>query len=250
MRSRFSLLYAATLMAAIFVIHLSESAQGQDIFVTPVPNAPFTGTIQVEREVIQRDGSTHKLATVREIGRDSRGRIFNQYRMLLPAGSTQTPVVTHVLLYDPETRTSATLYPQQKMFRSGVVNRPPETVPPALLNASPTGNSLPQNEFIKEEDLGSRQIEGVPVHGVRETQTISAQDSGIGKEMVIIDEYWYSADLRINLIVRHNDPRTGSVSMTVTHISRSEPDPSLLAIPDGFTPFRQQAKDTGTGSSR
>jgi hypothetical protein len=242
MRSRFSLIYAIFLLAAALVINPAASAQRLGIFVTPVPNAPFTGTVQVERDVVQRDGSTLKMATTREIGRDARGRIFSQFRPLVPTGSTQDAVVTQVLLYDPQTRISTTLFPQQKMFRSGVLNRPPETVPPALLSASPTGGSMPQNEFTREEDLGSRQIEGVPVHGVRQSQTISAQDSGTGKEVVVTDEFWYSADLRINLIIRHNDPRTGSESMTVGHISRSEPDPSLLVIPEGFTPFRQQAK--------
>jgi hypothetical protein len=108
-------------------------------------------------------------------------------------------------------------------------------VPPALLSASPTGNSLPQNEYTKEEDLGTRQMEGVPVHGVRETQTISAEDSGTGKEIIVTDELWYSADLRINMVIKHSDPRTGSVTMTVTHVARSEPDPAFLEIPEDFT---------------
>jgi hypothetical protein len=79
-------------------------------------------------------------------------------------------------------------------------------------------------------------MEGVPVHGVRETQIIPAENSGTGKEIVVSDEYWYSADLRINLVIKHSDPRTGSVTMTVTQVKRWEPDPSLLEVPQGYTP--------------
>jgi hypothetical protein len=125
------------------------------------------------------------------------------------------------------------------------VDRPPATAPPALLYASPAGNSLPQNEFTKEEDLGIREIEGLPAHGVRETQTIPADNSGTGYEMLISDEYWYSDDLRINLVLKHSDPRTGTVTMTVTQVKRTEPDPALFEIPHDYTSAR-----AGQGTNR
>jgi len=107
-------------------------------------------------------------------------------------------------------------------------------VPPAFLDASPTGDSLPQNEFTKKEDLGIRDIEGLSAHGVRESQTIPDESSGRNKEIVITDEYWYSDDLRINLKIKHSDPRTGTVTITVAQITRTEPDLVLFEIPDGY----------------
>jgi hypothetical protein len=240
MRSRFS--FSTVCWLVLLAITAAASTSAQDIFVTPVPNAPFTGIINVERSVVQRDGSIRDLRTTREIGRDSRGRIFNQYRELLPASDANTPQVLRVLLYDPRTRTTTTIFPAQRMFSSGTVNRPPETQPPALLDASTTGNSIPRNDFTKQEDLGNRQMEGLPVHGVRETQTVPAENSGTGKEIVTTDEYWYSADLRINMLVKHSDPRTGAVTMTVTQVKRSEPDPALLEIPEGYKPFRTRVE--------
>jgi hypothetical protein len=126
------------------------------------------------------------------------------------------------------------LNPQERTFWTNIVNHPPTTVPPALLNASPTGNSLPQNEFTKEEDLGIHEIDGVPAHGVRETQTVPAESSGTDREIVITDEYWYSDDLRINVMIKHSDPRTGTVTMTVAHVTRIEPDPAFFEIPQGY----------------
>jgi hypothetical protein len=75
---------------------------------------------------------------------------------------------------------------------------------------------------------------GEPVRGLRETQTIPAEKSGRGKEVVITDEYWYSDDLRINIMIKHSDPRAGTTTLTVTQITREEPDPTLFEIPDSY----------------
>lgn len=206
-----------------------------DIFVTPVPNAPFSGAVSVERSFVLPDGSVAAFRTIRGIGRDRQGRIFNEARALVPAASNIAPALTGIHLYDPQTRISTLLDPRRRTFRTMTVMQPPATEPPALLYGSPTGNSLPQNSFAREEDLGTRQMQNLPVHGVRETQVIPADKSSTGKEIVITDEYWYSDDLHMNLAIRHNDPRTASVSMGVTQLTLAEPDPALFQIPDGYT---------------
>ena len=63
-------------------------------------------------------------------------------------------------------------------------------------------------------------------------QTIPAQDNG--KPIVVTDEYWYSDDLRINLMIKHNDPRTGSATLTVTQVERTEPDRAMFEIPANY----------------
>jgi hypothetical protein len=230
MRSRFSLIAASLLILAVVSSAAPAAvAQAADVFVTPIPNAPFSGMIHVERSVVRPDGSVISRKTVRNIARDTQGRIRNEYRMLLPVSSTETPQVTQVLIYDPQTRTSTMLYPSQQTFTTGTVNRPPETVPPGHL-----GNGVPPNDFTKEEDLGVHDMAGVMAHGVREVQTIPAEKSSTGKEIVITDEYWYSDELRINVVIKHSDPRTGSVAMIVSQVNRNEPDPALFVVPDGF----------------
>jgi hypothetical protein len=227
-------LISHTVLLFVIVAVSSSQAQKPDIFVTPIPANPFTGTVNVERSFVQKDGQIVKLKTVREIGRDSRGRIFNEMRTLVPAASNQSPEVVGVHIYDPETRASIMVNDRLHTFRKGTVNRPPEAVPPSFLSASSGLNTLPQNQFTKEEDLGNKVIEGLPVLGVRQSQTIPSENGGKG--VVITDEYWYSEDLRINLVLKHNDPRTGGVIMTVTGIKRSDPDPARFEIPAGYTP--------------
>jgi hypothetical protein len=229
MHVRFSLTVISSLVV-LAIICTASYASAQDVFVTPIPNAPFNGVINVARSVVQTDGSIASLKTIRNIHRDSLGRIYNEARALLPVSSTDTPQVVRVHLYDPQTRMSTVLDPQQRTFWTTTVSRPPETVPPTLR----TGSSVFQNEFTREEDLGVREMAGVTVRGFRETQTIPAEKSGTGKEIVVTDEYWYSDDLRINIMIKHSDPRTGTTTLTVTQITREEPDPALFEIPESY----------------
>ena len=233
-RLQMRLPFCLNALCRLALLAAAITASAQDIFVTPIPGVPFSGIVNVERLLIQPDGSIVNLKTIRNIGRDSRGRIHNESRALVPVLDTKRPPVVSIHLYDPQTRVSTMLNPQDRTFRTKTVNRPPETVPPAFLDASPTGDSLPQNEFTKKEDLGIRDIEGLSAHGVRESQTIPDESSGRNKEIVITDEYWYSDDLRINLKIKHSDPRTGTVTITVAQITRTEPDLVLFEIPDGY----------------
>jgi hypothetical protein len=203
------------------------------IFITPVPDAPFTGVIKVDRTIVRPDGKVESLKTIRDTARDSRGRIYNVFRALVPADFTGTPPTIRIHFYDPQTRNYAYLYPHQHIYMTGTVNHPPAAAPADLI-ASPAGNSVPLNQFTKQEDLGTQSIEGITAHGVRETQTIPA--SSTEGAVVLIDEYWYSDDLHMNVMVKHNDPRKGSVTMTLTQATRTDPDPSLFQIPEGYKP--------------
>ncbi len=231
MQSRFQ--FAAVLSRLALLAGITPAAFGQgrlDIFVTPVPNAPFSALVEVERTIVQQNGAVTHLKTLRNIGRDGHGRIYTESRLLLPVASTASPRLLGMHLYDPQTRVSTMLDAQQKTFWTATVNRPPATQPP--------GSNLPPSEFTKQEDLGIRQIDGLAAHGMRETQAIPADDSG--KEIVTTDESWYSEDLRINLVIKHDDPRHGSVAMTVTNMKIGEPDPALFRVPDGYVPAGSQ----------
>jgi hypothetical protein len=209
---------------------LAQNTSG--IFVPPVPDAPFTGVIKVDRTIIRPDGSVESLKTIRDTARDSRGRIYNVFRALVPADFAGTPPTIRVHFYDPQTRNYTYLYPDHHTYMTGTVNHPPAAEPADLL-ASPQGNSIPLNQFTKQQDLGTQSIEGITAHGVRETQTIPGST---GSEIVLTDEYWYSDDLHMNVMVKHNDPRKGSVTMTLTQATRTDPDPSLFQIPEGYKP--------------
>ena len=217
------------------------------IFVTPVADAPFTGVIKVEGTVVQPNGSRLNLKSIREVARDSRGRIYNVFRVLVPATVNGTPPIVRVHFYDPQTRSYTYLYPNQHTYLTGTVNHPPATQP-ADIAASPIANSAPLNQSAKEENLGTRSVDGVSAHGVRETQTIPAASCSTGSEIVLTDEYWYSDDLHMNVMVNHNDPRTGSVTMTLTQVTRSGSGSRSLSDP-GWVQANRERNDRKQVSS-
>jgi hypothetical protein len=238
MQMRSAVVSFSRLVALIYISAL-PCGWGQNtggLFLTPIPNAPFTGVIAVERTTVRDGAPAANLKTTRDVARDGQGRIYNIFRELVPASANVAPPIARIHFYDPQTRNYTYLYPDRKVYMTGTVNHPPAAEPADLI-ASPAGNSAPLNQFTKLEDLGTKSIAGVTAHGVREIQTIPAASSGTGNELVLTDEYWYSDELHINVVVKHNDPRTGSVTMTLTQATRGEPDPSLFQIPEDYKPI-------------
>lgn len=230
MRRRLSLSLGCSLFFLAVAV-LTPRSSAQDIFVTPVANAPFNAVVNIERTIVQKDGSVVAIRNFREIARDGTGRIHNESREPVPVSSTKTPRLWHIHIFDPQTRLSTQIDPRKKVFWTTVGDHPPATEPPSMRFSAPAGESLP-NEFVKEDDLGMRDVEGIEAHGIRQTQTLPGDADG--KTIEVVDEYWYSADLRINLFIKHSDPRTGTKTMTVSHITRTEPDPALFEVPEGY----------------
>ena len=213
-------------------------AQTRGVFVTPIPNSPLVAVVNTESTEFLKDGKVLNQKTLSAIARDGRGRIFNERRPLIPAADTETPPILSIHIYDPQTRTNTFMDPQQKMAWQHTLNRPPSAVPPEM-GSIPILGTTPASPYVQEQDLGTRRIEGVDCHGVRDTQTIPAGQSETGKELTVVDEYWYSEDLRLNMLAIHKDPRTGEQTTTVTQLDRTEPDPAIFEIPAGYKLFQR-----------
>jgi hypothetical protein len=87
----------------------------------------------------------------------------------------------------------------------------------------------------KKESLGKQMIEGVMAEGRRFTLTIPAGAIGNTLPIEIVDEEWFSPELQMRVMTRHSDPRSGVTTYRLTNINRSDPDPSLFAVPAGYT---------------
>jgi hypothetical protein len=42
-------------------------------------------------------------------------------------------------------------------------------------------------------------------------------------------------------MIKNSDPRKGTTTMTVAQVTRTEPDPALFEVPEGYTHFGAQA---------
>ncbi|MBV9240985.1 MAG: hypothetical protein JO314_03160 [Acidobacteria bacterium] len=86
----------------------------------------------------------------------------------------------------------------------------------------------------KTEELGTQNIEGVNCDGVRHVTTIPAGAIGNERPIEITYERWYSKELGMVVMSKHSDPRFGEQTYTLKNIIRSEPDPSLFTVPQGW----------------
>ena len=98
-----------------------------------------------------------------------------------------------------------------------------------------TSEHASQAAASKKEDLGQRVIEGLTATGTRTTTEIAAGAIGNELPITVTGEEWVSADLKVLVMTRHADPRTGETTYRLTGIIRGEPDPSLFEPPAGVS---------------
>jgi hypothetical protein len=85
------------------------------------------------------------------------------------------------------------------------------------------------------EDLGQQNIEGVVATGTRTINTVAAGAIGNLQPLKIVSEQWFSSDLRLLVMTKHSDPRTGETVYRLQSIVRAEPDRSLFTVPSDYT---------------
>ena len=85
------------------------------------------------------------------------------------------------------------------------------------------------------DDLGTRQIEGVTATGRRTTITIPTGQIGNDRPIEITDEMWTSPDLKVLVMSKHHDPRTGDVEYRLTNVNRAEPPRDVFTPPADYT---------------
>lgn len=197
------------------------------IFVTPVPNAPFSAKVDILSHEKLPDGTVEIRSTTAHVARQSSGRIYNERRMLMHSSFKGDAPLLSAHIYDPTTRLNIFLNPLTHLAHESVLPQPP--APPANTVPSPAANVA--NPLMKEEELGTQYVGAVQLRGIRKSRTVPANVSGTGQQVVIVDEYWYSPDLSIYMIIKHDDPRTGEQIVAVSDVSRQEPDAALFEVP-------------------
>ncbi len=96
---------------------------------------------------------------------------------------------------------------------------------------------------LVKEDLGEQTIEGVLAKGTRTTSTIPAGTLDNEQPIRIVSEEWFSSELQVLVMTKHSDPRVGETTYRLVHLTRTEPDKSLFALPADYT---LKAPDAGT----
>jgi hypothetical protein len=221
--------------------------------VPNIPHAAFSATVKNSFEQTLPDGNHVRGFTRVQQARDDAGRTMIQRPMQMP-GSCRLDengvprLDLTVTVFGPSTET--TLHWQTgptagkvvEAYHAHVVSPPGATTPPRAPLATPqlaagkqaAVQSVAKNA-ISTEDLGTRNIAGLEAHGWRSTRTIAAGAEGNELPVVTTHENWRSDELQLTLMAVDDDPRAGRTTMEVEELSRTEPDPSVFAPPEGYT---------------
>ena len=214
----------------------------QSIFIPPKPNAPFSMVLHTEWSKPLATSGTITVTNERRIARDSTGRIFQERRYLVPKGSPLESEVRVYQISDPNLHAWYDCDPRTKIcdehsYRLGAGR----SYAPALAPAGP----LPNGHGVRRsDDLGEGTSEGVATHGYRETTIYNPGAMGNDREMISTREFWYSPELAVDLISIVDEPMSGRQVFTAGGVARSEPEPSLFAVPEGYRVVDHRAKET------
>jgi hypothetical protein len=238
MKRVFLLLSLATIAVAFIPVIAAQSPQEAlhapdgnfftrivSIFISPIPNAPFTATVSTEWTRQTSDGATVIVKNRRMVARDSQGRVFEERRRFVPADSNAPSLLSQMDYVDPARQTRTVCFPAGKVCDTY------NFFVPANAAAVPVGLMVDGKHYLSREDLGKGETEGLETIGTRETITTNPGTVGNDREVTLTKEFWYSPKLGVNLVVKRMDPLQGTQVFTVSNISLAEPDARLFVVP-------------------
>jgi hypothetical protein len=178
------------------------------------------------------NGSTITRTTSTKEARDSAGRIYRETQITSGAGAARTMYS----VFDPVNRVTTAWRSNSKQ---AVVTHLPNIDGQAqwreAQNEGPAAASSHRHGPAPAvQQLGTKTIEGIDATGTRSTVTFPAGTFGNSQAITVTHERWVSTDLGITVLETDSDPRTGTRTMAVTNIQRSEPDAALFQLPQGY----------------
>lgn len=227
-------------------VHAASPAQTPDFLRSQattepiVRGRPFSADGTVTLKLILFDGTRIERVVPARYYRDSEGRMRREQTIMglspLDPGKDAQAVVT---IMDPVGGFLYTIVGDkreaQRMSIPLTVMRSLQEPLDQLRAQLPARESVvPQGFATKEEALGTRQVNGVQAVGRRITTTIPAGLVGNDRPIEVTDEAWTADELKLQILVRHHDPRTGDVETQFTKISRAEPSADLFRIPADY----------------
>jgi hypothetical protein len=160
--------------------------------------------------------------------RDSAGRTRAERPVLAMAAdrklSAQIPVVAEI--HDPVAGCQYFLDAANRVAHRYMVLR---------ANAAAGGGiKQPQAPALTTEPLGTQSIDGILAEGRRTTITHPAGLTGNDQPIVTVMETWNSLDLKVAVLAKTSDPRSGESTRALINIDRADPDPSLFLVPPDY----------------
>jgi hypothetical protein len=83
--------------------------------------------------------------------------------------------------------------------------------------------------------LGQKTLGGLQATGTKTEYTIPAGQIGNEQPITVTSEKWVSEELGVTVSSTLHDPMIGDTQFHLSQIERTEPDPSLFAVPADYT---------------
>lgn len=229
----------------------------------PVKGAPFCATVTTEHTQPFADGNRIHTTENSSLCRDSQGRTRRDATLNLMGAASQNPAPKLITIVDPVAGVRYILDSENKIAHKAPLPPLPSNVAngdgaekgertmfyqtaggPGAAGAEPTPSSA--NVFFRKvargsnepaptsENLGEQTINGIAASGTRMTTTIPSNKMGNDQPITITSERWYSSDLKVEVMTKHNDPWAGELKTELTSVNTSEPDASLFTVPSDY----------------
>lgn len=220
-----------------------SSSSGIIEIASGVKGEPLSAERITETNRVLADGNQINRTTRSKVFRDSGGRTR------IESGLDEPVEFQVTMIIDPVQQISISLITLgNKTALIHSLRRPDRTstAAPTTSSASTTQSTPENRPFVSRalnerpvppvrEDLGSREIEGVMTRGTKTTRTIPAGKVGNEQPIVMVEESWFSPELRETVLSETDDPRIGHITRKLIDIQRTEPDPALFEVPPDYT---------------
>jgi hypothetical protein len=223
----------------------------------PIKGAPFCATVSTEHTQHLADGNRIHTTEAAQLCRDSEGRTRRESGLNLlgaaPAAAAPKlitivdPVAGFRYLLDTENKIAQKMsLSADKVFVSGESPDGGKGEHVVIMQRSGgQGGVFLDKTIVKKtgddpsearnaENLGDQTIEGIHATGTRMTTVIPAGKMGNDKAITITSERWYSPDLKVAVMTKHDDPWAGELKTEFKNVTTGEPDAALFAVPADY----------------
>ena len=215
---------------------------------------PFTADYVTTSTTPSSSGIPKTSVQRENVARDSQGRIrFEKHRVSQPPDDRKTVTLetpdgkpftvtreeygTLIEIFDCASGTFIRIQPGMRIATVKEDTRPAPAPRSKHAYSAPyipgPGVKIPPNVTI--EQLGTREIQGIPARGVKTTTFGTEKDGEWNGKPISESELWVSDDLAAQMLSIRKDLKTGSEGRSeLMAIKRGEPDPALFEIPKDF----------------
>lgn len=202
---------------------------------------PYSAVQETVRTQTLADGTHIEQKSHRtQFYRDSQGRLREEFYMELGPVDAQDNFPARVIIMDPVECVTYNLSPA-KHIASRRAHSPVSASQAPLVNKARSAAEQPRRTVPEElqpksstEELGTDTIEGLAVQGTKITFTFPVGSQGNDRPIVVTREIWTSQALKMPVVEKTSDPRSGETITRLTNIEFSEPSADLFRVPADY----------------